>query len=109
IARHRAEMFTDMGTLPQSFYERLVEGTVRFLERAMPAGEYVAWFAVPTESPREVVGGAGVLLRRVQPHPLKGPAGVTLADGRQGLVMNVFTERPWRRRGVAELLMRHLL
>ena len=108
IARHRAEMFTDMGTLTRPLYDRLVEGTVRYLERAMPAGDYRGWFAVPSESPLEIVGGAGILLRRVPPHPLRGSDG-TLAAGRQGLVMNVFTERPWRRRGVADLLMRHLL
>jgi GNAT superfamily N-acetyltransferase len=108
IARHRAEMFSDMGTLPRSLYDGLVEGTVRYLERAMPAGDYLGWFAVPSANPQEIVGGAGILLRRVPPHPLKGPD-AALADGRQGLVMNVFTERSWRRRGVAELLMRHLL
>jgi len=101
-------MFTDMGTLPRLLYGRLVEGTVRYLERAMPAGDYLGWFAVPSENPREIVGGAGILLRRVPPHPLKSSE-VRLAEGRQGLLMNVFTERPWRRRGVAELLMRHLL
>jgi GNAT superfamily N-acetyltransferase len=109
IARHRAEMFSDMGTLPRPFYERLVEGTVRFLQHAMPAGDYLGWFAVPSENPQEIVGGAGILLRRVPPHPLRAPADPVLAEGRQGLVMNVFTERPWRRRGGAELLMRHLL
>ena len=108
IARHRAEMFSDMGTLAQPLYGGLVEGTVRYLERAMAAGEYLAWFAVPSAHPREIVGGAGILVRRLPPHPLKGSE-VRLAAGRQGLVMNVFSERRWRRRGVAELLMRHLL
>jgi GNAT superfamily N-acetyltransferase len=74
----------------------------------MAAGEYLAWFAVPSAHPREIVGGAGILVRRLPPHPLKGSE-VRLAAGRQGLVMNVFSERRWRRRGVAELLMRHLL
>jgi GNAT superfamily N-acetyltransferase len=102
-------MFTDMGTLPRPFYDDLVEGTIRFLERAMPASEYLGWFAVPAEKPHEIVGGAGILVRRVPPHPLRAPADPILAEGRQGLVMNVFTERPWRRRGAAELLMRHVL
>jgi GNAT superfamily N-acetyltransferase len=109
IARHRAEMFSDMGALPRSLYDELVDGTAGFLERAMPAGDYVGWFAMSAENPQEIVGGAGILLRRLPPHPLRGAADATLAQGRQGLVMNVFTERPWRRRGVAELLMRHLL
>jgi len=102
-------MFSDMGTLPRPLYDGLVEGTVSFLERAIPSGDYLGWFAVSSQKPQEIVGGVGILLRRVPPHPLKPPAGVALAEGRQGLVMNVFTERPWRRRGIAELLMRHLL
>lgn len=109
IARHRAEMFSDMGILPQPLYDALVTATVRYLERAMPAGEYVGWLAAPSDTPETIVAGAGVLQRRVPPHPLDGPAGVTVAEGRQGIILNVFTERPWRRRGLAELLMRHVL
>src|SRR5947208_3272495 len=47
IARHRAEMFADMGTLPRSLYGDLVTATVRYLERAVPAGEYLGWLAAP--------------------------------------------------------------
>jgi GNAT superfamily N-acetyltransferase len=34
---------------------------------------------------------------------------VAVAAGRHGIVVNVFTESAWRRRGVAELLMREVL
>jgi GNAT superfamily N-acetyltransferase len=34
---------------------------------------------------------------------------VTIADGRQAIVVNVFTEPAWRRQGAAALLMRHVL
>ena len=51
------------------------------------------------------MAGVGVQQRRVQPHPL----GDGLAEGRQGLIVNVFTERPWRRRGLANLLLEHVL
>lgn len=105
IARHRAEMFADMGTLARDQYGPLVAATVRYLERAMPAGEYLGWLAAPVDQPEVVVAGAGVLVRQVPPHPF----GNGLAEGRQGLVMNVFTERPWRRRGLANLLMGHVL
>jgi GNAT superfamily N-acetyltransferase len=29
--------------------------------------------------------------------------------GREGIVLNVFTEKAWRRKGVAQLLMQHVL
>jgi len=110
VARHRAEMFQDMGRLPREQYTALVERTIERLRLWVPAGEYVGWFVTPAGQPSEVVAGAGVQLRRVQPHPRPGPEGsVALAVGRQALVVNVFTEKPWRRRGLAKLVMRHTI
>lgn len=109
IARHRAEMFRDMGTLPDPLYENLVAATVQYLEELLPTEEYVGWVATPGEQPQVIAGGAGILNRRVPPHPYRGSDDVTIAAGRQGIVLNVFTERPWRRRGVARLLMSELL
>jgi GNAT superfamily N-acetyltransferase len=109
IARHRTEMFSDMGILPKPRYEALVTATIRYLEHAMPNGKYVGWLAVPSDMPETTVAGAGILQRRVPPHPHDGPGEFTVAEGRQGIVLNVFTERLWRRRGLAELLMRHVL
>ena len=105
LARHRAEMFRDMGDLPDALYPELVDATRAWMERGIPAGEYVAWLASPAGSD-EVVGGAGIHLRPLIPRPRGRRA---IERGPQGLIVNVFTERPWRRRGVAELLMRALL
>src|SRR6266850_1542471 len=109
IARHRAEMFTDMGELPPALYDALVAASARELQAALAAGDYVGWLAAPRGAPREIVAGAGVQIRRVLPHPLRGAGGVLLSGGRQGLVINVFTERAWRRRGLAELLTRRVI
>jgi GNAT superfamily N-acetyltransferase len=109
IARHRSEMFLEMGLLPRPLYDEMVAATRRYLAEAMPAGEYVGWFGTPVDAPRDVVGGAGVLLRRVPPHPHSGRPDMGRAVGRQGIVLNVYTEPAWRRRGVAEFLMRHVL
>jgi GNAT superfamily N-acetyltransferase len=109
IARHRAEMFSDMGILPPALYESLVTASIDFLERAMPASEYVGWLAAPLEMPEVIVAGAGILHRRVPPHLQDRPGGVALAEGRQGVVLNVYTERAWRRRGLAGLLMEQVL
>jgi GNAT superfamily N-acetyltransferase len=109
IARHRAEMFLDMGILPRPVYDALVDATVTYLQHTIPTAEYVGWLATPTVSPEQVVAGAGVIHRRVPPHPHRGSGGVVLGAGRQGLVLNVFTERLWRRRGLARLLMSRVL
>ncbi len=109
IARHRAEMFTDMGELPAHLYEDLVTRTTRFLEVAIPSEEYVGWLAAPQGAPQQIVAGAGVQRRTILPHPLQAAGTTTVARGEQGIVLNVFTERAWRRRGLAERLMRHVL
>ncbi|HEX8696346.1 MAG TPA: GNAT family N-acetyltransferase [Longimicrobium sp.] len=107
LARQRAEMFREIGGLAEELYAPLVAASRAFYERAIPAGEYVAWVAVPAERPDEVAASAGVQLRALMPRPT--------ADGRlaeapvQGWIVNVYTEPAWRRGGLAEGLMRELL
>jgi len=105
LARHRAEMFRDMGSVSDEHYPELLEATRAWMERGIPTGEYVAWLASPAGSD-EVVAGAGIHLRPLIPRP-RDRGGIE--RGPQGLIVNVFTERPWRHRGVAELLMRALM
>lgn len=102
-------MFKDMRQLAEDLYEPLVQGTIERLRVAVPSGEYMGWFVTPEGRPGEVLAGAGIQLRRVLPHPSRMPGVAGLAEGRQGIVLNVFTEAPWRRRGLAMLLMEHLL
>ena len=109
LARHRAEMFSDMGVLPPHLYAGMIDASRRYFETAIPAGEYVGWVAVTADRPEEVIAGAGLQLRRALPGLRRGAGGVELAVGPQGLVLNVFTERAWRRLGLAELLMNHVL
>jgi GNAT superfamily N-acetyltransferase len=109
VARHRAEMFTDMGTLPAELYQPLVEESIQFLQLNIPKGEYLGWLAAPAGEPGTIVGGAGVQLRRAMPRALRYAGEHTLSRGREGIVINVFTEKPWRKRGVAALLMEELL
>src|SRR5215831_6875855 len=99
IARHRAEMFSNMGILAQPFYDALVTATIRYLEQPMPAGEYRGWLAEPSDMPDTIVPGAGILLRQVPTHLHNCPGGFGVAEGRQGIILNVFTERPCRQKG----------
>jgi GNAT superfamily N-acetyltransferase len=110
IAWHRARMFQDMGQLPPDLFEALRSSARERLVVALGTGEYVGWLASARASPEEVVAGAGVQVRQVFPHPRRrGDGKVVVADGRHAIVLNVFTEPPWRRQGLAELLMRHVL
>jgi len=97
-----------MGHLSDDLYDTLVEASRAYFTRAIADGRYVAWVAATGTAPHEqVVGGAGVQLRELLPRP-EG-TGRRLVQGPQGLIVNVYTERAWRRRGVAAALMRELL
>lgn len=107
LARHRAEMFREMGILPPTLYHTLVEASRTFFERAIPAGRYLGWVCECGQPPGTIVGGAGVQLRELAPRP--DSRGQRLASGPECYVLNVFTELQWRRRGVAGRLMRELM
>lgn len=96
-----------MGQLTPAVYPRLVEEAERYFASAIPVGDYHGWLAAPTRDPSTVVAGAGLQLRAILPRPDR--TGTLLLTGRQGLVLNVFTEVPWRRQGIAEELMGHVL
>lgn len=105
VAYHRAAMFRDMGALREHLFEPLIEASLRYLPEAMRTGEYISWVA--TDPTGEIVGGAGLQLRRMLPRPDED--GGDIIHGPQALVLNVYVERAWRRRGVARLLMHELL
>jgi GNAT superfamily N-acetyltransferase len=106
IASHRARMFRDMGQVSPEMFEPLRAGAERWLTEGFRRGEYVGWLASAASSPDAIIAGAGIQLRRVAPHP-NGAGGV--AEGRHAIVINVFTEPEWRRRGLGEALMREIL
>jgi len=105
LARHRAAMFRDMGKLAADLETPLREETARYLRDALPRGDYLAWVAGSAGMP--VIGGAGVQLRPILPRPPE--SGGALELGPEAIVLNVYVEPAWRRRGVAEALMRVLL
>jgi len=110
IARHRAEMFRDMGQLPDAtLYDELLERSVEYLVNALATGEYVGWLASHRDDQGTIVAGAGVQRRRTLPHPQRFERASRIAYGRRAIVLNVFTERSWRRRGLARLLMTHII
>jgi GNAT superfamily N-acetyltransferase len=107
LARHRAEMFHDMGQLPEDLYGTLLTAAERDLAAWLSTGDYVSFVASPLDRPGEIVAGAGIQIRKLLPRPLPGGAGIRL--GPEAIVVNVFTERAWRRRGIAERLMQHVI
>jgi GNAT superfamily N-acetyltransferase len=109
IAGHRARMFQDMGELASAAFDDFRKEACAWIERALPRGEYIGWLALPKDKPDVIAGGAGVQLRQVSPHPSRSPNDGGFARGKHAIVLNVFTEPEWRRRGLARLLMKEIL
>jgi len=110
IADHRARMFRDMGQLPEHLFDSYRDRCAARLREMFETGEYVGWLAHPISSPTRIVAGAGVQRRRVLPHPAGGAQeGFTIAEGSHAIIINVFTEPEWRRRGLASLLLEHII
>jgi RimJ/RimL family protein N-acetyltransferase len=110
VARHRTRMFHDMNEIPDDAFGDFLAASLEWTERGLTSGEYVGWLATPKVQPELIVAGAGVQLRRVPPHPCRpARAAKKFAEGRHAIVLNVFTEPEWRKRGVAHLLMDEIL
>ena len=105
LTHHRVSMFRDMAELPQNAEAELTTTSESFFRVTVATGEYVSWLAVANNERERVVAGAGLWLRPMLPRPT--PTGII--QGHEALVANVYTEPEWRRRGVAALLMRHVL
>jgi len=106
VAWHRARMFQDMGDVSGDAFEILRAKARARLKEWLDSGDYVGWLATPADQPEIVVGGAGVQLQPILPRPVN-PS--TVGEGRQGTVVNVFTEPQWRRGGIAGLLMKEII
>ena len=110
IGWHRARMFQDMGLVPDDLFESFQTKALDRLGKALASGDYFAWLVSEPNAPQKIIAGAGVVIREVPPFPHRHHNGeITIAEGRQGLVVNVFTEPEWRRRGIAKLLMEEII
>jgi GNAT superfamily N-acetyltransferase len=110
VAWHRARMFQEMGDVPPHLFETFRTQSRERLHQLLARGEYVGWLASSENAPENIIGGAGVHLQRVLPHPLTRANGeAIIAQGRHAIIVNVFTEPDWRRRGVAAFLMERII
>jgi ribosomal protein S18 acetylase RimI-like enzyme len=107
LAHHRAAMFRDMGALAPRNEPALEDASVAYLRGAIPGGEYLAWVAEDTASPRAIIGGVGAQLRSIFPRPR--PDTDDLELGPEAILLNMYVQPAWRRRGVGRALMTAVL
>ena len=106
ISWHRARMFQDMGDVSGDAFEILRAKARTRLEQWIDAGNYIGWLATPASEPEMIVAGAGVQLQPILPRPIDVS---TIGAGRQGTIVNVFTEPRWRGCGIASLLIHEII
>jgi len=102
LARHRVEMFIDMGSLARGGDEEaaILRESGRFCARELASGGWTAWIAEDATGP---IGGFAATLRPLPPRP-GFPKG-----GEQAYLLNAYVEPRARRRGVATALVRACL
>ena len=96
IRDHRRAMFFDMRSGDDAALDAMSERFLPWLQPRLQSGEYRAWFAVDENG--SVVAGLGLWLMDWPPHMI-GPGAP------RGNILNVYTEPPNRRRGLARKLM----
>jgi GNAT superfamily N-acetyltransferase len=107
LAAHRVGMFRDMGAVAPGLEPVLHAASMQYFQSAIASGDYVGWLAAPADDPGHPIAGAGLQLRPMLPRP--DPPGGHLLTGLEGLVLNVYVDVAWRRRGIARRLMQELL
>lgn len=101
IARHRALMFLDMGSVTLEESEALIAAAEPWVAELLSKGEYLGWLI--EEDEEIIVGGGGVHLRELPP----GPG--CLKVGRWAHIVNVYTIPTHRRHGLARMVMNEML
>jgi GNAT superfamily N-acetyltransferase len=93
-------MFLDIGDHDPEKLAGMTEAFRPWLESRIAAGEYLGWLAMASDG--TVAAGLGLWLMDWPPHVLGG-------GSRRGNIVNVYTERAHRRRGLARLLLNEAL
>ncbi len=99
IVHQRRAMFEDMRMGTSKNLDAMDAGFEPWLRAHIAAGDYLGWFA---EVDRVVAAGVGLWVMEWPPGPLD-------PSDRRAYILNVYTEQPYRGRGLATRLMRTLL
>ena len=96
VVRHRREMFFDMGRRDPAVLDEMAKSFRSWLIEKMSREEYRAWFAIARDG--SIAAGAGLWL-------MNWPPGLYASEPWRGNILNVYTEREHRRRGLARNLV----
>jgi GNAT superfamily N-acetyltransferase len=96
ILHHRRSMYEDMGTRDAKALDVMVATSEPYFRAALADGSYRGFLAETNDN--RVVGGGGIVISPWPAHPSDSQA-------RRAMILNMYTEKAYRRRGIARLLM----
>ncbi|MGB2868735.1 MAG: GNAT family N-acetyltransferase [Bacteroidota bacterium] len=100
VLHHRRSMFLDMGIKDESALIAMMKTSKPFFADRLKDGRYRAWLV--ENSSHQVVAGSGIII--VDYH--SSPADPT---PRRPIIVNVYTESAYRRKGIARQLMKIMI
>ncbi len=101
ILNHRRRMFYEMGHKDEQSLQAMVNSTRPLLEHWLASGSYKSWLVTTEQG--SVVGGGGMIVIPFFSVPMTG------GDARLAMILNVYVEPEYRRRGLARSLMERML
>jgi len=99
ILRQRRAMYEDMDYKDAESLGAMVSLTAGYLTKALSDGSFRAWLAADGE---RVVAGGAIIISPWPAHPYD-------LECRRATILNVYTDRDYRRRGVARRLMQTMI
>ncbi len=100
VVHHRCEMYRSMGYADEQALEHVVDNCRPFFQSALADGSYRAWMAVIAGG--KIVGGGGVGL-------IPWPGNPRDPRCRRAIILNMYVEPEFRRRGIARALMQTMI
>ncbi|MHA2407281.1 MAG: GNAT family N-acetyltransferase [Candidatus Ranarchaeia archaeon] len=100
LVRLRRLMFEDMGIQDSKLLDELDHRVTKYLEDAIPNQHFYGWIAETPDG--DAVGSGGVVIDHHPPQPSN-------LSGKSGYIMNISTDRSYRRKGIARLMMKVIL
>lgn len=100
ILHHRRSMYQDMGTVDARALDIMESTSEKYFRSAIATGAYRGFLAETNEG--KVVAGGGIVISHWPGHPGE-------LHPRRAMILNMYTEKDHRRRGIARQLMLNMM
>jgi len=100
VLHHRRSMFSDMGYHDEPAVKAMLSTSRPFFAERLADGRYRAWLV--ENSLHQVVAGGGFIIFDYHSSP-------TDPFPKRPVIVNMYTEPPYRRKGIARMLMRTMI